>query len=164
MTEVIEQFFIELVGEELCVFLCAMLPIIELRGAIPLGAALELHPVLNYMLAIAGNLLPVPFILLFIRRFLAWLGKFPRFERMVNWLNQKAEKGHGKVEKYAVLGLAIFVAVPLPGTGAWTGALVAALAGMRFSKAMISIVGGVLFAGVVMSFVSYGVVAAFALF
>ena len=162
MTEIIEQFFLELVGREWCVFLCAMIPIIELRGAIPLGAALGLHPVVNYLLAVAGNLLPVPFILLFIRKVLDWMERIPCFEKLVRWLRAKAEKGQGKVEKYAVIGLAIFVGVPLPGTGAWTGSLVAALMGMRFSKAMLSAICGVLAAGVLMSLLSYGVVAAFA--
>ncbi|MBQ7337390.1 MAG: small multi-drug export protein [Clostridia bacterium] len=164
MVEAIEQFFLELVGKELCVFLCAMIPIIELRGAIPLGAALDLHPLLNFALAIAGNLLPVPFILLFIRKILDWMENIRCFEKMVKWLRAKAEKGKGKVEKYAVIGLAIFVAIPLPGTGAWTGALVAALMGMRFPKAIISVVAGVLCAGVIMSLLSYGVVAAVAWF
>ena len=162
MTEIIEQFFLELVGREWCVFLCAMIPIIELRGAIPLGAALGLHPVVNYLLAVAGNLLPVPFILLFIRKVLDWMERIPCFEKLVRWLRAKAEKGKGKVEKYAVIGLAIFVGVPLPGTGAWTGSLVAALMGMRFSKAMLSAICGVLAAGILMSLISYGVVAAFA--
>ncbi len=164
MTEVIEQFFLEMVGKELCVFLCSMIPIIELRGAIPLGAALDMHPILNYLLAVTGNLLPVPFILLFIRKILDWMENIRCFEKMVKWLRAKAEKGRGKVEKYAVIGLAIFVAVPLPGTGAWTGSLVAALMGMRFPKAMISAVCGVLVAGVIMSLISYGVVAAFGAF
>jgi len=157
----IEQFFLELVGPQWCVFLCAMIPIIELRGAIPLGAALDLHPLWNYLLSVTGNLLPVPFILLFIRQILDWMERLPCFEKLVRWLRAKAEKGRGKVEKYAVVGLAVFVAIPLPGTGAWTGSLVAALMGMRFSKAMISVIAGVLAAGVVMSLLSYGVVAAF---
>ena len=156
-----KRFFLSLLGEELYVLLCAMLPVIELRGASPLGAALGLHPVLNYILSVVGNLLPVPFILLFVRRALLWLGSFERFAPAVAWLERRAEAGRGKVEKFAVMGLAIFVAIPLPGTGAWTGALVAALAGMRFPKALISIVVGVLAAGVVVSLVSYGVVAVF---
>ena len=161
MGAAIEQFFLELVGREWCVFLCAMIPIIELRGAIPLGAALELPPLWNYALAVAGNLLPVPFILLFIRKILDWMERVPCFCGVVRWLRNKAEKGKGKVEKYAVIGLAVFVAIPLPGTGAWTGSLVAALMGMRFSKAMTSAVCGVLVAGIVISLLSYGVVAAF---
>jgi uncharacterized membrane protein len=161
MTGAIEQFFLELVGREWSVFFCSMIPIIELRGAIPLGAALDLHPLLNYALSVAGNLLPVPFILLFIRKVLDGMERLRCFERLVRWLRAKAEKGRGRVEKYAVIGLAVFVAVPLPGTGAWTGALVAALMGMRFPKAMLSIICGVLSAGVVMSLLSYGVVAAF---
>ena len=161
MSAAIEQFFLELVGKDLCVFLCAMIPIIELRGAIPLGAALGLHPLWNYALAVVGNLIPVPLILPFIRQILDWMERLPCFEKLVRWLRAKAEKGRGKVEKYAVVGLAVFVAIPLPGTGAWTGSLVAALMGMRFSKAMISVIAGVLAAGVVMSLLSYGVVAAF---
>ena len=161
MSAAIEQFFLELVGPQWCVFLCAMIPIIELRGAIPLGAALDLHPLWNYLLSVTGNLLPVPFILLFIRQILDWMERLPCFEKLVRWLRAKAEKGRGKVEKYAVVGLAVFVAIPLPGTGAWTGSLVAALMGMRFPKAMISVIAGVLAAGVVMSLLSYGVVAAF---
>lgn len=164
MVEAIEQFFLELVGRELSVLICAMIPIIELRGAIPLGAALDIHPLLNYLLAVVGNLLPVPFILLFIRKILDWMGNVRCFEKLVKWLRAKAEKGRGKVEKYAVIGLAIFVAVPLPGTGAWTGSLVAALMGMRFPKAMISVVAGVLCAGVIVTLISYGVVAAFGAF
>lgn len=156
-----KRFFLSLLGEKLYVLLCSLLPVIELRGAIPLGAALGLHPVLNYILSVVGNLLPVPFILLFVRRALLWLGSFERFAPAVAWLERRAEAGRGKVEKFAVMGLALFVAIPLPGTGAWTGALVAALAGMRFSKALISIVVGVLAAGVVVSLVSYGVVAVF---
>lgn len=161
MVDAIEQFFLELVGKEWSVFLCAMIPVIELRGAIPLGAALDLHPMLNYLLAVVGNLVPVPFILLFIRKILDWMESIHCLEKIVRWLRVKAEKGRGKVEKYAVIGLAIFVAIPLPGTGAWTGALVAALMGMRFPKAMISVCAGVLCAGIIMSLVSYGVVAAF---
>lgn len=161
MSAAIEQFFLELVGKDLCVFLCAMIPIIELRGAIPLGAALDLHPLWNYALAVVGNLIPVPLILLFIRAILDGMERVPCFEKLVRWLRAKAEKGRGKVEKYAVVGLAVFVAIPLPGTGAWTGSLVAALMGMRFPKAMISVIAGVLAAGVFMSLLSYGVVAAF---
>ena len=161
MSAAIEQFFLELVGKDLCVFLCAMIPIIELRGAIPLGAALGLHPLWNYALAVVGNLIPVPLILLFIRAILDGMERVPCFEKLVRWLRAKAEKGRGRVEKYAVVGLAVFVAIPLPGTGAWTGSLVAALMGMRFPKAMISVIAGVLAAGVIMSLLSYGVVAAF---
>ncbi len=161
MVEWIEQFFLERVGRELCVFFCSMLPIIELRGAIPLGAALDLHPMVNYGLSVVGNMLPVPLILLFIRKILDWMERLPHGQAVVLWLRDKAEKGRGKVEKYAVVGLALFVAIPLPGTGAWTGALVAALMGMRFSKAMISVACGVLFAGLIMLLLSYGAVAVF---
>ena len=148
--------------DSLYVFLISMVPVIELRGAIPVGFALGLPMWLCFTVACIGNFLPVPFILLFIRKVLDWMERIPCFEKLVRWLRAKAEKGRGKVEKYAVIGLAIFVGVPLPGTGAWTGSLVAALMGMRFSKAMLSAICGVLAAGVLMSLISYGVVAAFA--
>ena len=161
MAEAIQQFFLETVGREWCVFFCSMIPIIELRGAVPMGWAMGLEWWQTYIISVLGNMVPVPFILLFIRAILAWMERIPCFEKMVRWLRAKAEKGRGKVEKYAVIGLAVFVAIPLPGTGAWTGSLVAALMGMRFPKAVISAVVGVLAAGVIMSLLSYGVVAAF---
>ena len=154
-----KSFFLGLLGNELYVFACSMLPVIELRGSIPLGAALGLHPVLNYMLSVVGNLLPVPFILLFVRRVLAKLATIPRLSGAVSWLESRAQSRRGRVEKYAIIGLALFVAIPLPGTGAWTGALVAAFAGIRFPRALLSIVAGVLVAGVAVSLVAYGVVA-----
>ena len=166
MKEIIQQFFLETVGEELCVFFCSMLPIIELRGAIPLGAALGLPWWLNYILAIVGNMLPVPFILLFIKKVIAWMTKSRvRFFRRIGlWLVQKAEKNRDKIEKYSFWGVCIFVAIPLPMTGAWTGSLVAATIDMKFWKAMLSALIGVMIAGVVMSLASYGVVAAFQIF
>ena len=161
MIEAIESFLTDTLGAHFGVMICSMIPIIELRGAIPLGAALGMHPVWNYLLAVFGNLLPVPFILLFIRKILDWMEGIRCFEKMVKWLRAKAEKGRGKVEKYAVVGLAIFVAVPLPGTGAWTGSLIAGATGMRFSRSFASVLCGVLAAGVIMTAVSYGVVAVF---
>lgn len=160
MIEAIEQFILEWLGREWCVFMCAMIPVIELRGAIPIGVALDLHPLTNYILSIAGNLLPVPFILLFVKKLLDRMECVRCFERLVGWLRIKAETGRGKVEKYAVIGLTIFVAIPFPGTGAWTGALVAALMSMRFSKAIVYITCGVMISGSIISLLSYGVAAA----
>ena len=156
MVEAISHFFLETVGREWCVFLCSMIPIIELRGAIPLGAGLGLSPALNYGLSVLGNMLPVPVILLCIRGVLHWMKHCPVswFSKIALWLEQKAEKNRAKVEKYAFWGLFLFVAVPLPGTGAWTGSLVAALMRMNFWRALLSVFLGVLSAGVIMSFVS----------
>lgn len=135
----------------LYVFLISMLPIIELRGAIPVATALGLDPVVSYIIAIIGNILPVPFILLFITPFCNMLKKTSLFRWFPEWLEKKVEKNEAKVTKYKNLGLFIFVAIPLPGTGAWTGALVASFIGYRFRDAFFAISGGVLTAGVIMS-------------
>lgn len=135
----------------LYVFLISMLPIIELRGAIPVATALGLDPVVSYIIAIIGNILPVPFILLFITPFCNMLKKTRAFRWFPEWLEKKVEKNEEKVTKYKNLGLFIFVAIPLPGTGAWTGALVASFIGYKFRDAILAISGGVLTAGVIMS-------------
>lgn len=142
----------------LYVFLCSMVPIIELRGAIPIGAALNLPIYMSYIVSVIGNMLPVPFILLFIRQVLMWMKKIPKLDKIAAWIENKAEKNKAKVQRYAFWGLCIFVAIPLPGTGAWTGALVAAMLDMRMKKAVPSILLGVMIAGVIMSLASYGVV------
>lgn len=164
MKEAIANFFLETVGEELCVFFCSMLPIIELRGAIPLGAAFGLPWWQNYLIAVLGNMLPIPFILLFVKSVLNWMAKcrVKFFNKIANKMFEKAEKNREKIEKYAFWGLTLFVAIPLPATGAWTGTLVAAVFDMKFWKSMLSALIGVMIAGVVMSLVSYGVVAAIA--
>ena len=140
----------------LYVFGMSMLPVVELRGSIPLGAGLDLPWHLNYMISVLGNFLPVPFILLFIRQILHWMQKTKWFSGIANWLMDKAHRCSGKVLKYASWGLFLFVAIPLPGTGAWTGALVASVLDMRMKYALPSILGGVLVAGFVMSGISYG--------
>lgn len=142
----------------LYVFGISILPVIELRGAIPAGAAMGLPFWAVFLCAVIGNLLPVPFILIFIEKILCFMKEHNIFPNLVHWLEEKAQKGAAKVENYALLGLSLFVAIPLPGTGAWTGALVAALFHMPKRRAMLSISLGVLLAGVVMTLASYGVV------
>lgn len=162
MKDAIVHFFLETVGEELCVFFCSMLPIIELRGAIPLGAGFGLPWWQTYLIAVIGNMLPVPIILLFVKSALTWMSrsKVKFFNKVAGKMFEKAEKNRAKIERYAFWGLAIFVAIPLPATGAWTGSLVAALFDMRFWKSLLSALIGVMIAGVIMTLVSYGVVAA----
>lgn len=150
--------------DHLWVFFISMFPIVELRGAIPVGAAMGLPLWSNYLMSVVGNFLPVPFILLFIRRILSWMKTTRHFAKIALWLEEKAEKNTAKVMKYATFGLFLFVAIPLPGTGAWTGALVAALVNMRMKYALPSILLGVLAAGVIMSLASYGVVGIFNIF
>lgn len=159
----IKTFFLETVGKRWCVFFCSMIPIIELRGAIPMGAAFGLPWWQTFLISVAGNMLPVPFILLFIGAILRWMAgcRVKLFNRFAGWLLRKAEKNRAKVEKYAFWGLALFVGVPLPGTGAWTGSLVAAVINLDFWKALLSALLGVLGAGFVMTLLSYGVAAIF---
>lgn len=166
MIDIIQNFFLETVGKELCVFFCSMLPIIELRGAIPLGAVLGVPWWLNYILAVLGNILPVPFILLFIKKVLKWMtsSKIAFFNKIGTLLTDKADKNRTRIERFSFWGVCIFVALPLPMTGAWTGSLVAAFIDMKFWKALLSCFIGVLIAGVLMSLASYGVVSAFQIF
>ena len=160
--EAIKLFLTDRLGVHLGVLLCSMVPIIELRGAIPLGAALSLPWWQSYLFAVLGNMIPVPFILLFITKFIGWMqrSRVAFFNKVGAWLMNKAEKNRGKIEKYSFFGVCLFVAVPLPVTGAWTGSLVAAVIGMRFWKAFFSCLLGVMLAGVIMTLASYGVVAA----
>ena len=149
-------------GKILMTFIISMVPVIELRGAIPMATARGLDAWIAIPVAILGNLLPIPFIILFIKKIFAWMRKVsPFLNKVVDKMEAKAEKNKAKVLRYAFWGLVIFVAIPLPGTGAWTGALVAAMLDMPLKKAFPSIVLGVLIAGVVISFASYGAAAVF---
>ena len=146
----------------LLILLTAMLPVAELRGAIPMGVAKELPlwPVL--FASVIGNMIPVPFIVLFARKVLDWLGKQSGgLASKVRWLEERAQKKGAILDRYRLLGLFILVAIPLPGTGAWTGSLVAALFDMRLKVAFPIILLGVLAAGIIMCILSYGVAALF---
>lgn len=149
-------------GQMLMTFLVSMVPVIELRGAIPLATAHGLDFRIAIPLAIIGNLLPVPFIIIFIRKIFAWIRKhMPKLDGFISKLEDRANSKKDTVQKYAFWGLFIFVAIPLPGTGAWTGALIAAMLDMRLKKAFPSIVLGVLTAGFIVAIVSYGALAIF---
>ena len=158
MGEVISDFFLNIVGEELCVFFCSMLPIIELRGSIPMAFAFGLPWWHAFIISVVGNLLPVPFILLLINIVIKWMAnsKIKFFNKIANFLLEKVEKNRERIEKYSFWGLCLFVAIPLPATGAWTGSLVAAVIGMKPLKAFLSAVIGVLIAGVVVTLIVYG--------
>ena len=157
MVEAIERFFLETVGRELCVFFCSMLPIIECRGAIPLGWGLGLPWWQTVLFSIAGNLLPVPFILLFIRAVLRWMreSRAKVFSNTAAWLYRKIEKHKGTIEKYSYWGVVLFVAIPLPGTGAWTGTLIASMLGLDPKKSFLAATLGVLGATAIMTVISY---------
>ena len=159
----IENFFLETVGRELCVFFCSMLPIIECRGAIPLGCGLGMPWWQTFLLAAAGNILPAPFILLFIRSILGWMAKskWKFLNKVAGWLNRKVEKHKGTIEKYSYVGVGIFVAIPFPGTGAWTGSLIAAMLGMDWKKSTLAAIVGVCISCTIMTILSYGLKMAF---
>ena len=161
--EAIKSFFLETVGKELCVFFCSMIPIIELRGAIPMGAVFGMPWWQAYILSVLGNMVPVPFILLLIKKIIQWMSasKIKFFNKIANFLLRKVEKKRAGIEKYAFGGVCLFVAVPLPVTGAWTGSLVAAMIDMKFWKALLSCLLGVMISGVIMTIVSYGIAAIF---
>ena len=135
----------------------SMLPIIELRGAIPVGAASGIPWYTNYLLCCIGNMLPVPIILLFVGVVLNFMKKIKYLDKIAFWVEEKADKHKDKVIRYATWGLFLFVAIPLPGTGAWTGSLIAALIKMNKKTAFLSVLGGVLCAGVIITLISYGV-------
>ena len=130
-----------------------MVPVIELRGSIPTGIiGMDLNPVFVYFLSVLGNMAPVPVILLFVRRVFDWMKKkSERLGSIARKFEEKAESKKDKVQKYEFLGLIIFVAIPAPGTGAWTGALIAAMLDMRMKRALPAIFLGVVTAGLIMT-------------
>ena len=137
----------------LITFLISMVPVIELRGAIPYGVGFGLVPWVVCILAILGNMLPVPFILLFIRKILEWMKRYEKLGKIATKLEDRAANKSGKVKKSEFIGLMLFVAIPLPGTGAWTGALIAALMKMRIRRALPTILAGVVIAGIIVTLV-----------
>ena len=151
------SFFNTYFGKIVMTFLISMVPVIELRGAIPIGVGAGLNLWLAIAVSIVGNLVPVPFIIIFIKKIFAWLRtKSEKLNGLVTRLEKRAESKSATVQKYAFWGLFVLVAIPLPGTGVWTGALVAAMLEMPLKKAFPAIMLGVLGAGVIVSFVTYG--------
>ena len=149
-------------GKVLMTMLLSMVPVLELRGAIPIGVANGLNFWVAIGVSIIGNLLPVPFIILFIRKIFTWLRRLSkRLDGLVTRLERRAKKKSDVVLRYAFWGLVVLVAIPLPGTGAWTGALVAAMLDMRLKRAFPAIALGVLIAGTIVAFVTYGAGAIF---
>ena len=146
----------DILAHYLYVFFCSMVPLIELRGSILIGAGLGLPWYSAFIISVIGNILPVPFILLFIRRILAWMHTTKHFHKVAEWLEKKAHNKSDKVLRYTSLGLVIFVGLPLPGTGAWTGALIAALLDMRMKYSLPAIALGVVIAGFIVTGIAYG--------
>ncbi len=146
-------------GEFCFTALVSMIPVVELRGGIPFGVLTCGLPVwAAYLAAVIGNFLPAPFIVVYIRRIFQWMRRrIPKLNRLVDRLEKKAHLKGNMVTKYKYLGLVLFVAIPLPGTGAWTGSLAAAFLDMPLRKALPSIFIGIIIAGIAISILTFGV-------
>ena len=150
------------VGKFISTFFISMVPVVELRLGLPYGIALGLPFGTALLAAILGNMLPVPFIIIYIRRIFAWLRRHWNWlDSFITRLERHAEGKGEKVEKYGTWGLLLLVAIPLPGTGAWTGALVAAMLNLKLERAVPVILVGVCIAAAIMSFLTYGAIRLF---
>ena len=164
MAESLVEFFLNIFGDlqtlkygkELIVFIISLMPILELRGGLIAAALLGLDIVPAFIICLIGNILPLPFILLFITKIFEWMRKWPKLKKLVDKIEKKAMSKKDKIEKAEFLGLLLFVGIPLPGTGGWTGTLIAALLNMDKKKAIIAILLGVLLASVIVGSLSFG--------
>lgn len=148
------------ISPEIITFAISMVPVIELRGSIPYGASMEVPFYMSFILSVIGNMLPVPFLILFVRKIFTWLRKITIFKKLVDWMERRVLSKSEALAKYERFGLAIFVGIPLPGTGAWTGAMLAGLLGMRLRDSLPAIFIGVIIAAAVVTAVSYGFIGA----
>ena len=151
------DFFQNSIPPQLVAFFISLCPVLELRGGMIAARILEIDFLQAFIICYIGNMIPIPFILLFIRRIFKWMRKFKSFAKIVDKLEARSEKKKDTIVKYKEWGLLIFVAIPLPGTGGWTGALMAALMDLRFKKCLPIIALGVFIAGLIMSLITYGI-------
>lgn len=138
-------------------FILSMLPVLEIRGSMIYALANSINPALAFFLSVIGNILPIPFLILLTQKVLQWLDTIDTFKPFVDWINKKAQEKSKTIDKYGRLGLYILVAIPLPGTGAWTGALVASFLGLTPKKSMLPITLGVITAGTIVMLSTMGV-------
>ncbi len=168
MSEQLAAYFVDLfqnkIPEELIIFVISLFPILELRGGMIAASILGLDLIPSFIICYIGNMIPIPFILLFIRKIFQFLRDKPFFGKIIQKLEIRSMRKSDTVKKYGKWGLLAFVAIPLPGTGGWTGALIAALLDMRIKTSTFVIAVGVFIAGVIMSVVSYGIPALIAMF
>lgn len=148
------------VSKEAVVFIISMIPILELRGGLIVSKLLEVPITTAIPLCIIGNIIPIPFILLFIKQIFKWMKKIRLFRGLIEKLENRAMSKSDNIKKYEFWGLVLFVGIPLPGTGAWTGSLIAALLDVDFKKAVLAELLGIAIATVIMSFLSYGLLGA----
>ena len=163
MTSLVEWFTVTLsdyISREMVIFLISMMPILELRGGLLAASLLDVSILTAIPICVIGNIIPIPFILLFIKKILQWIKKVKLFAPIALWLEKKAMGKSDQIKKYEFWGLVLFVGIPLPGTGAWTGSLIASLLDVDIRKASLACLLGIAIATVIMSFVSYGLLGA----
>ena len=156
MWELIEELQIELI-----VILFSMMPIVELRGAIPLGISLGLSPLHSTILSIIGNIAIVPFLLKLLQPIMKYFEKTIVFSNTIGWVKRRAMKKASIIKRYSLIGLFIFVAIPVPTTGVWTGSIIASILKLDFKKTLLSISLGIITAGIIVATISYGVFSLF---
>ena len=144
-------------GKEIVVFIVSLLPILELRGGLLAASILKLDFLPAYIISILGNVLPIPFVLLFLEKIFEWLKKFNFTNKLITKLEKKILSKKSGIDKYGYIGLLLFVGIPLPGTGAWTGTGLAVLLKLDKKKSFIYIMLGVIMASIIMSILSYGI-------
>ncbi len=144
------------VSREIVIFIISMVPILELRGGLLVSKLLDVSITTAIPICIIGNIIPIPFILLFIKQIFKWMKKIKIFRGLIEKLENRAMSRSDNIKKYEFWGLVLFVGIPLPGTGAWTGSLIAALLDIDFKKAILAELLGIAIATVIMSIVSYG--------
>lgn len=144
-------------NKDVVIFIVSMLPILELRGGMLAATLLNIEFTRAFIICILGNMLPIPFVLLFLEFVFSLLRKWNFTKKIVDWFEKKVLSKRAQIDKYGYLGLLLFVGIPLPGTGAWTGSALAILLGLNRKKSFIYIALGVLLAAIIMSVVSYGV-------
>ena len=147
-----------ILGKRIIVFIISLMPILELRGGLLAASLLGLDPISSYIIAVIGNIIPIPFILWFMGRILKWMKTRKKLKKLSDWIDKKVEKNRTKIEKFGFWGLVLFVGIPLPGTGAWTGCLVASVLEMDKKKSFLAAMIGVAMASIIMMLISFGLI------
>lgn len=144
------------IGKQILVFIISLMPVLELRGGLLAASLLGLDPISSYIISIIGNIIPVPFVLWFMGSILKWMKTRKKLKKIAEWLDKKVEKNRNKIEKFGFWGLVLFVGIPLPGTGAWTGCLVASVLEMDKKKSFFATMIGIVMASIIMMIISFG--------
>ena len=145
-----------IISREAIIFIISLMPILELRGGLLAASLLKVSILKAIPICVIGNILPIPFILLFIKKIFKLMRRIPIFDKLIDWLEKKAMSKSGKIASVEFWGLVLFVGIPIPGTGAWMGSLIAALLDIDLKKAIVAELIGIVMATVIMSIVSYG--------